>query len=276
MSRGPGHRSAPARPRVVATDLDGTLLDPRGAVSPRTQAALRRMWDLGIETVFVTARPPRWIDPLAEHVGGHGVAVCANGAFLYDVEARRVTQAVGLERPVVAEIAADLRSAFPGIGFAAERPEGMHLESLYRSPMLPLHAHDDPAVDHGPIEAVRGVVGKLLARAPQVPDEAFIAGVADIVGARGIVAYSGAGGLAEIGPPGVTKATALARWCAQRGVAADQVWAFGDMPNDLPMLAWAGRSFGMGGGHDLVLAQVDDVCLGNDADGVARVLESIE
>lgn len=265
----------PTRPRVIATDLDGTLLDPRGEVSWRTRRALRRVWALGIETVFVTARPPRWIDPLAEHVGGHGVAVCANGAFVYEVAARRVVEAVGLGRGVVAQIAADLRASYPGVGFAAERPQGMHLETAYRSPMLPLHAQDDPALDHGPIEEVRGVVGKLLARAPGVPDLDFIEGVTRIVGERGIVAYSGAGGLAEIGPPGVTKATALARWCSERGIAADEVWAFGDMPNDLPMLAWAGRSFGMGSGHELVLDAVDVVCVGNDRDGVARVLERI-
>lgn len=263
------------RPRVVATDLDGTLLDSRGAVSPRTRAALRRMWSVGIETVFVTARPPRWIDPLAEHVGGHGVAICANGAFVYEVAQRRVVEAVGLARPSLTGIVADLREAFPGVGFAAERPEGMHLDPGYRSPMLPPHAQHDAAIELGPIEAVRGVVGKLLARDAAAPDIAFVEAVARIVGDRGIVAYSGAGGLAEIGPPGVTKATALARWCSERGIEAAQVWAFGDMPNDEPMLAWAGRSFAMGSGHEEVKRLADEVCAGNDDDGVAQVLEGV-
>ena len=271
----PQPRRRPSRPRVVATDLDGTLLDPRGAVTARTRAALHRMWDLGIETVFVTARPPRWIDPLADHVGGHGVVICANGAFVYEVATRRVVEAVGIPHASLRAIVADVRAHYPGVGFAAERPEGMHLDRSYTSPMLPLHAHDDPAIDRGPIESVRGVVGKLLARDPAVPDLEFIEGVAALVGDRGIVAYSGAGGLAEIGPPGVTKATALARWCSQRRIDAADVWAFGDMPNDLPMLAWAGRSFAMGSGHEQVRESADEVCGGNDDDGVARVLEQI-
>jgi len=114
-----------------------------------------------------------------------------------------------------------------------------------------------------------------LARCPEVPDVEFVESVATIVADRGIVAYSGAGGLAEIGPPGVTKATALERWCRERSIDAAQVWAFGDMPNDLPMLAWAGRSFAMRSGHEEVRDLADAVCAGNDDDGVARVLEAI-
>ncbi len=245
-------------------------------MTPRTRAALRRMWDLGIETVFVTARPPRWIDPLAEYVGGHGVAICANGAFVYEVANRRVVAELGFERSVVASIAADVRIAFPGVGFAAERPQGMHLEYEYRSPMFALHNETLPAdTARGPIESVRGVVGKLLARHPDAPEMYFIEEVERIVGARGVVAYSGAGGLAEIGPPGVSKATALQTWCAARGIEAEDVWAFGDMPNDLPMLSWAGLSFAMGNAHPLVRAAADVVCAGNDDDGVARVLDAI-
>ncbi len=265
-----------SRPRVVATDLDGTLLDPTGAVTPRTREALRRMWTLGIETVLVTARPPRWLDDLADHVGGHGVVICANGAFVYDVETSRVIESVGIATESIATMTADVRAHFPRVGFAAERPHGPYLEPAYESPIIGLRDVADPAgLEWGPIESVGGVVGKLLARDPSTPDEEFIETVATIVGERGIVAYSGAGGLAEIGPPGVSKATALHAWCVARGIAAHEVWAFGDMPNDLPMLAWAGRSFAMGNGHDLVRAAATDVCGGNDEDGVAQILESI-
>ncbi|MDO5711364.1 MAG: HAD family hydrolase [Micrococcales bacterium] len=270
-------RPVAARPRVVATDLDGTLLDPRGAVTPRTRDALRRMWALGIETVFVTARPPRWLDPLADHVGGHGVVICANGAFVYDVEMGRVVQAVGLELTSVVGIAADVRARFPRVGFAAERPQGPHVESAYRTPLTGLHdVEPPPGLERGPIESVRGIIGKLLARGPYPPDNAFVEEVGGIVGDRGVVAYSGAGGLAEIGPPGVSKATALQTWCDARGIVAREVWAFGDMPNDLPMLAWAGRSFAMANGHEMVRAAADNICHGNDDDGVARVLDAIE
>lgn len=271
-----GLRGASAPPRVVATDLDGTLLDPSGAVTDRTRDALHRLWTLGIETVFVTARPPRWLDELADHVGGHGVVICANGAFVYDVETARVVESVGIEPASIVSMTRDVRAHFPRVGFGAERPQGPYLERGYHSPVVGLRDLVPPAgLEHGPIEAVGGVVGKLLARDPSTPDEEFIETVAAIVGERGVVAYSGADGLAEIGPPGVSKATALHAWCAARGIAAHEVWAFGDMPNDLPMLHWAGRSFAMSNGHDLVRAAATDVCAGNDDDGVARTLETI-
>ncbi|HSF98684.1 MAG TPA: HAD hydrolase family protein, partial [Ornithinibacter sp.] len=101
----------------------------------------------------------------------------------------------------------------------------------------------------------------------------FIAAVQDVVAARGHVAYSGIARLAEVSAPGTTKAAGLATWCAARGIAAAEVWAFGDMPNDLPMLLWAGTSFGVEGGHHEVVALTTHTCPANDADGVATVLE---
>ena len=63
-------------PRLIATDLDGTLLRSDGTVSARSVDALRAVADAGLETVLVTARPPRWIDDLAHVVGTRGVALC--------------------------------------------------------------------------------------------------------------------------------------------------------------------------------------------------------
>ena len=86
-------------------------------------------------------------------------------------------------------------------------------------------------------------VGKLLAVAPHWDEADFLDRVASVVGDRAHLAYSGAHGLAEITGPGVTKAAGLARWAGDLGVGSTDVWAFGDMPNDLPMLRWAGRSY---------------------------------
>jgi len=99
--------------------------------------------------------------------------------------------------------------------------------------------------------------------------------VYEIVGDRAVVSYSGASGLAEISAAGVTKAAALGRWCAAQGIESAEVFAFGDMPNDVPMLRWAGRSFGVANAHPDVLEVVDDVCPSNEQDGVAQVLETL-
>jgi hydroxymethylpyrimidine pyrophosphatase-like HAD family hydrolase len=117
--------------------------------------------------------------------------------------------------------------------------------------------------------------GKVLAR-PQVDGEGdFVDRVAAIVGNRALVTRSGTADLAEIGPAGVTKATAVRDWCAARGIGADDVWAFGDMPNDVPLLLWAGHSFAVAGAHHEARAAADNLCGANSDDGVAAVLEQM-
>ena len=79
----------------------------------------------------------------------------------------------------------------------------------------------------------------------------------------------------EVSAPGVDKASGLAALAAELGVAAADVLAFGDMPNDLPMLRWAGTGWAVANGHDDVRAVADRVCGSNDDDGVARELERL-
>lgn len=262
----------PRRPRLVATDLDGTLLRSDGHLSHRTRAALRAVEAADIRVVFATARPPRWLDPLADAVGGDGTVISANGAFEYDVRTRRVTAAYPLERPLLLELVADLRAALPGIGFSAELSDGVHTEPDYPE----LHPRWVPeglvpaAMEDLPPGAV---VGKLLARTEHVPVDELIPRVAEVIGDRALVQHSGTGGLAEISAPGVTKAAGLVRLCSRAGLDAEDVWAFGDMPNDVPMLEWAGVGWAVANAHPEARAAASRSCASNDEDGVARVLE---
>jgi hydroxymethylpyrimidine pyrophosphatase-like HAD family hydrolase len=96
-----------------------------------------------------------------------------------------------------------------------------------------------------------------------------------VVGDRAQVSYSGAGGLAEINAAGVTKAVALEQWSAGRGIGVDDVWAFGDMPNDVPMIRWAGVGWAVANAHEEVRAVADRICPSNDEDGVAVTLEHL-
>jgi len=106
------------------------------------------------------------------------------------------------------------------------------------------------------------------------PDlDAFVGRVAAAVDGLAEVSHSGAAGLAEIAPPGVSKAGALARWSASRHVVPRDVWAAGDAPNDLPMLRWAGLACAVANAHPAVLAAADRVLPANDDDGVAVLLE---
>lgn len=253
----------------MATDLDGTLLRSDGTVSPRTRAALSAVEHAGVAVVFVTARPPRWLDELADLVGAHGLAICANGAIVYDVARRRVVSTRPIPAGSVMAVVKALRAGLPGTSFGCESDTGFAKEPgfLERHPL-------PPGVVTGRIETLlEPLPGKLLARNERLAPEEFIARGRDLVGPLVEVHVSGATGLLEMSARGVTKAAALADWCGTSGVDAADVWAFGDMPNDVPMLAWAGTSFAVANAHRDVLAVATHVCSGNDDDGVAEVLE---
>lgn len=81
--------------------------------------------------------------------------------------------------------------------------------------------------------------------------------------------------LLEISGPGVSKASTLALCCAERGISHEEVVAFGDMPNDVEMLTWAGRSYAMGNAHPDVLAAASGRTVANNDDGVAVVIEQL-
>lgn len=268
----------PARaPRLVATDLDGTLLDPSGNVSPRTVAALRTAADAGVDVVFVTARPHRWLVEVAPHVAGHGVAICANGASVVDVATLAVLEDHGMTPGVVVALAARLRDTLGGAGrvhLAAESADGFAREHGFVS--------SHPVPDGTPsAERIEDVLGpstlKLLVQTDDPPGpegaDAFSAAVAAAVGDLATAADSGALGLGEISARHVSKAATLAAWTARRGIDAADVWAVGDAPNDLSMLGWAGTSFAVANAHPAVRAAVDHLLPSNGEDGVALLLE---
>ncbi|WP_372593034.1 HAD family hydrolase [Actinotalea sp.] len=257
------------RPRLVATDLDGTLLDAAGRLSSRTARVLDALAQARIEVLFVTARPPRWLDDLVSAVSGHGTVVCLNGALVIDVATGSELESHPLAGALVRELLTDLRSALPGARFAAERSTGLAVERGFPPRgQLPRGTPVAELLE----DLLDDTTGKLLARF-DVPDGDLGSRVAEVLAGRALVADSGAVGLAEITAPGVTKAAALARWATARGIAAQEVWAFGDMPNDLEMLRWAGRACAVANAHPAVLAVADVVCGPHDEDGVAAYLE---
>lgn len=261
------------RPRLVASDLDGTLLCSDGSVGARTASVWAALPEVGVESVLVTARPPRWLDGLSTLVGGHGVAICANGAFVYDVARGEVIESSGFTPAQACALIGDVLREHPGAGAAVETDRGMFRPSRYPDIHVGIEGHEGGVTDCE-LEDLPGdvVIGKILLRDPAWVEDGFVDGVRATIGARGHLAYSGAAGLAEISAPGVTKAARLARWCQEQGIDREAVWAFGDMPNDIPMLRWAGRGVAMEGAHPDLIAVADAVCGSNDDDGVAREL----
>jgi Cof subfamily protein (haloacid dehalogenase superfamily) len=256
--------------RAVATDLDGTLLRSDGTLDPRTLAALRRAEERGALVVLCTARPARWLAPLAPAAGRHGVAVCANGGVIFSVHDEVVLDHFAIESEVAREVVRHLRDDMPEGVWAVEQPRAFAREPAYTA-RWPVP--DDSIVDH--IDALLATPPvKLMVRHPHLDVETLAARARELVGHLVEVTYSSKeDALLEISAAGVSKASGLASLCAARGIGPEEVIAFGDMPNDLPMLRWAGRAVAVANAHPEVLAAADEVTAANDDAGVAQVLE---
>ncbi|HEY4029782.1 MAG TPA: HAD family hydrolase [Caulobacteraceae bacterium] len=259
--------------RIIATDLDGTLLRADHSISPRTRAAIRAAQDAGITVAFVTARPPRDIRRLIDEAGLSGVAVCSNGAILYDAGAGAVLRHSQLGAELGRVLIHDLRAAEPDIAFATEHGHKLGLEPHF-PPLFAETVHDHVPRVACALELCEEEPTKLIVHHPRHGADALAERIRAVVGGRGEVTHSG-WPIVEIGPLGVSKASGLAWLCAELDAPASQVIAFGDMPNDIPMLAFAGRAVGVANAHPDVLAVAHEVTASNEEDGVAQVIERI-
>jgi Cof subfamily protein (haloacid dehalogenase superfamily) len=259
-------------PRLVATDLDGTLVRSDGSVSASTRSVLTALEESGVPLVFVTGRPLRWMEEIFEHVGEHGLAIVSNGGLVWDVHEHRPWRQRTFDRDAVLAVARAIRDHVPGSTFAIETLGGTSLEDDY----LERHPVPDRS-PRGPLEAI--VVGddtiKLLARHEELAPQEFWDLAAEAVDDRAVITWSSTSTMLEISAPGVTKASTLAIVAEELGVEAADVVAFGDMPNDLPMLEWAGTSYAVANAHPEVLAAADHVAPHHDEDGVAVTLAAI-
>lgn len=268
-------------PRLIATDLDGTLLRDDKSVSPRTIAALAAAEEAGIEVFFVTGRPARWMDVVSDHVHGHGLAICGNGAAVVDLHggpgAHRFVKVRELARDNALDAVGLLRDAAPGTVYAVEQTYGFYQEPAYPKMHLEIPDTLAPAEELLAPDAPGAgePVLKILAFHPTLDPDAFLTLARLAIGDRADVTRSSPSALLEISGPGVSKASTLALSCAERGIAATEVVAFGDMPNDVEMLTWAGRSYAMGNAHPDVIAAASGRTVANNEDGVAVVIERL-
>lgn len=267
--------------RMLASDLDGTLLRSDGSVSDRTRAALHRAADAGLVVAFVTGRPPRWLHEVADATGHTGVAVGANGAVIYDLKAETVLRAHPLSPELMATLTTELRAKFPAVHFGVEYGLAFGHEPGYRHDWEISPTHDrlgnplaPPRVaDLVDIIAKPGV--KLLAKDRGADPDQFMLQASRLLAGRATVTHSSDHGLLEIAAPGISKATGLAEVAASHGVLPAEVAAIGDMPNDVPMLEWAGRSYAVANAHPAAIAAADEVLGSNDEDAVAALIESL-
>ena len=257
--------------RLVASDLDGTLLRPDGTVSERTRDAVAAARRAGLTLVLVTGRPPRSLAPIAARIGLGGIAICANGAVVWDLDAAAMLDTSPLAAELAVGLVRGLRRAIPGALFAVELERGFGREAGWTDGTLP---PSPDGLEGDALELVTGPVVKLLLRHPTMPHAEVARRAREAVGEEAVVTWAGTQ-VVEISAAGVTKAWALGRLCDRLGVHREEVVAVGDMENDLAMLAWAGHAVAVANAQQNVIDAADKVTASNLDDGVAQVLERL-
>lgn len=266
------------RPRLIVSDLDGTLLDSNERVSPRLRQAIAT---LSTDTTFILAsgRPMRWVLPIVEQLPIAPLCICGNGAVIYDSERDRLLQADQLSPEAIATVIRVVQEALDPVSFAVERAGTSALDTskgaLFAVTADYPHAweSDEHSIETTAQLAQRAAI-KLLIRSTHLSS----AEMWEIVAPRipedlAHVTFSMPDGLLEVSAPGVNKGAALRQLAPSLGYEASDILAFGDMPNDIEMLRWAHYGVAMENASAAVQEVADEVTATNDADGVAAVLE---
>lgn len=261
----------PSRVRLVATDLDGTLLRSDQAISDRTFEVFAQAQAAGIAIVAATGRGPSALPTFAQ-AGVIEMAVCSNGAVVVDLHTGVEVERSDLSGASVDTIFAEVSAAVPGSRFAWETAIGF--------------GWDEGFARHGQIVIDSYGASGSVAFDPSLPvSKAFLAHddigyaelaarVKDVISVEAEVTSAGLPFVVATAP-GVTKANTLDRLCARRGIDASEVVAFGDSWNDLDMLSWAGLGVAMANANDEVKEAADAVAGSHDEDGVANFLADL-
>jgi Cof subfamily protein (haloacid dehalogenase superfamily) len=262
------------RPKLIATDLDGTIVPHNGVISERTLKAFSRARDLGVEIFFVTGRPPRWM-PEIRDAFGFGNAICGNGAMLYDLMNDVVLEEWLMEVDDQLECIKRLRASIDQVSFAVESHSYFHREKAY----IPRW---DVGLDNIGVHTIEEVLKspalKILARCSAqnlTSDEMLAIAERELVGIATVTHSNADDSLLEISALGVSKGATLAKMAARLGIDASECVSFGDNPNDFSMLAWTGRSFAMKSGHPAGAQYATSIAANCEDDGVAIEVEAL-
>ncbi|SEL75382.1 hypothetical protein SAMN05444583_11426 [Rhodococcus maanshanensis] len=264
--------------RLLATDLDGTLLRSDRSISRRTAAAMSAAALAGIEIVWATARARHSVHELALECGFRGKAICANGAVVLDLADGTpvITATTSITTAAATTAMGRVRTLMPGVVFANVGPTSFVAEPEYAAlcEFADHHRHPHEMSLSELLPALEEPMVKIVVRHPEVSSaELYRAAVA--AGVDGVeLTHSGAP-YVEMAPSGVSKASALAELCAADGIEAHEVAVVGDGINDIPMLSWAGTALCPSNALPEVVSLADRVLAGNDDDGVARYLEEL-
>ena len=261
--------------RLAAIDLDGTLLRSDSTLSERSRRALARARETGIRILLVTARSPRSVREIARDAGLGGLAICANGATLFDRDTETIVHHAPLEATVVHRVVRELRERIPGIAFGWELELRFGSEEGYEAQRDTVRwPRPDDAFPICDALAWNEPMTKLLARLPGADLDEVLEIAREICADEAAVTLTG-DAFVEVMAAGVAKEAALADVAAELGIPQPAVIAFGDQLTDAGMLRWAGLGVAVANAHSSALEAADEVTASNDDDGVALVLERL-
>lgn len=241
-------------PKLIATDLDGTFLSPDASVSSENSAAVLAAQEAGVTVVFATGRPIRWLEVVRGLPGAHPTVIASNGATLYDAAEDVMVDRITIETSLALDAVDRIRTVVDDVRFAFESGTRFGHEPHYAT--WEPNDGSDPDIVAGPVESiVHDDLVKMLVQSPSLDSDELLARVDSVIGDRLSATHSSARGygLVEVSAQGVDKGAMLARLCHRLGIEADDVAAFGDMPNDLSMLSWVGRPYVVANAHPLLL-----------------------
>lgn len=261
----------PPAPALVAVDIDGTFVDDEGEIPARNLDAVARAHEDGLDFCLVTARPPRWLTRFRGL--STGAIYAANGAYVLDAATGELLEDRGFTMSEVREVARAL-DPIPGIAFSAETAEGYVREQAFASAPAAGERDRESDATFTPLREISCGAGKILAVSNALGTEDFYREVRERIEGLAELHVSTSDGLAELSPLGISKATAIAHACHVREITPAQVWAVGDMPNDLPMLSVAGVGLAVRNAQPELRAHAAALAPANTDAGVAHVIDA--
>ncbi|MEG9224550.1 HAD family hydrolase [Aeromicrobium sp. Sec7.5] len=253
------------RPRLVALDVDGTLVTGRNEMSPAVRETVRGLRDQDIEVVIATGRSVPGVMDAADKLGfERGHAIGSNGSLVFTYRPTELLRAVTFD---ASEAVQSILDRMPDVLVAVEEVGvGYRVNRAFPS---------DELGGSITVQSVEELIGepvtRVIIRSPEHSTEEFREVVADL-GLTDTNYYIGYTAWLDIAPVGTSKASGLDFLCQHLGIAQSDVLAIGDGNNDIEMLSWAGRGVAMGQALDEVIAAADDVTGSIDDDGVVDVL----
>lgn len=254
------------RPRLIALDVDGTIVDNNNQMSAAVGDAIGSLRDAGIEVVISTGRAiPGVLDVTGKLGFTDGYAVASNGAIVFGYDPVEILHAVTFDASDavrrVMEYVPDAIVAVEeiGVGFRVNRPfpEGEVTGQFTVEDVDSLIAEP---------------VTRVVIRSTDHTAEEF-SKIVDDLGLTGTNYFIGYSAWLDLAPDGVSKASGLEFICNQLDIAAADVLAVGDGHNDLEMLEWAGRGVAMGHAPEALKSVADAVTGSIEVDGLLEELK---